>query len=134
MDSVTRAEFGGMFDRTAQEVPMKGCNTPDDINKALKKHQNLLRKARNIHLKEGNKKSARTLMRKIRNIGKLLSSGFGERVIFEAARNPKGIENQTLLHGYKKGKEIILSRHRSEIRVRREEGRKGSRSAKLHRW
>jgi hypothetical protein len=124
LDSIVDSEFAGIFDRTTQYVSLKGCLTAKQIDKRmLRYHQRLFLAKREAKTARLRKRLAFVCSRV-----KILRHApydkgtmtFGERIVFEASRNPKSIYNLTLLYGRNRAREIRLSMHRASMRIRRE--------------
>ena len=100
MDSLTDKEFHKLFDRTSQEVELKGAYTPDEVHRRL-------RRKRREYREEGDRKSQR-------NMEKLIASDFGQRVSSESLWDPNGFVGLTVQHGRKRAREILLRRAREK--------------------
>ena len=116
MDSIVDPEFSGIFDRTTEYISLKGCLSPDDIDKRMEHLAKVLLKAKHYAKKDSTK---HRWGKKFKAVMTLRKEGFAQRVIYEAVTRPKSIYNLTLLFGKRKAKEIMLSAHKANLRLRR---------------
>ena len=115
MWDVSRPEFSQIFDRTSEDVDLKNCTTPQQIDNALKieRHKSKM-KAREAKVRVVREYHAY----RTEQLDKLIEKDFSGRAIFEANRNPKGMIGQTLLHGRVEARKRVLAQKRAEIRSR----------------
>ena len=101
MDFVPDKEFHQLFDRLSKRVSLKGCRTPADVNRRLRKKEKELRFAASdnpLH---------RLMASNEADFYRRLVPAFGKRVIDEAHTNPNGKVALTLKHGWKKAKTLF---------------------------
>lgn len=114
MDSITRGEFHGIFNRVSKTINLKGCRSPDDIDKKLANAEHYYKKARSVVGKDTKEDRfiRKRLSRKAKHARQLIENGsptFSQMIFIEAADNPHGIVNMTLHYGRKKAREIMLT-------------------------
>ena len=115
MDSVSRPEFHGIFDRVSMDVELKGAASAIAIENRLKivRHQSKKR------VKAAKRRFARRFYGfKAEEFDKLIEHDFADRAIYEANRDRRGIIAQTLLYGREKARKRVLAQKRAEIRGR----------------
>jgi len=118
MDSLSRPEFGKIFDRVSIGVELAGATTAIRIENRLKIET---RRARSIakDIKEVRLlKLRRFYGSKAERLDKLIEKDFAGRAIFEANRAPKEIIAQTLLHGRKEAIKRVRAQKKAAIRGR----------------
>ena len=113
MDSVSRFEFGKIFDRVSHEVELESATTALAINNRMKveihRDKNKAKQAKVRIVREYNAYSAEQL-------DKLQAHDFAGRAIWEANKEPKGIIAQTLLYGRTEARKRVLSQKRAQVR------------------
>jgi hypothetical protein len=118
MDSLKDKEFNEIFERISMTIDLKGCRTPQDINRRIRRRiqkESYVAGPRILALlRATNQKSA--LER--------LIPGFGQRTIDEAYANPKGEVALTLKYGRRKAKDILANRERTRRSLNRKYRRK----------
>ena len=122
MDTVPDREFISIFERVSTDLSLKGCQTPEDVERKMKhRYKEILRVARRVE----REKTKRRLRRGARLWNNLLQRkrgskmNFPDRVIFEAYEHPKGIIALTLAYGKAKASRILLKRMREKLRFKR---------------
>lgn len=123
MDTIPDEEFMGIFDRISETLNLKGSFTADEIDARMKRRENALKEARKV---TESKSVHHRLTIAIKNFRKLRLNGhptFSEKVITVASENPHGRIKLTLLYGRKKAKEILLSRHKARVLLRRKKSK-----------
>ena len=115
MDSVSRPEFGKIFERTSWQVDFGGATTALGINNRMKieihRAKNKVKQSKIGVIREFHGFSAEQL-------DKLIAHDFAGRTVFEANLAPKGIIAQTLLYGREEGKKKVLAQQRAQVRSR----------------
>jgi len=154
LDTLPPRDFFDIFHRISALVDLKDCKNSEDIERSLKQCEKLMenaainakkdstkkkwftrRKLMQIMLKKGGvPKTALTRDRKRELRLPMRRENFAKAVIDEAIRNPKGIINDTLKHGYAKAKKMhqkrserlgILTIHKDGLHHSRNKKRSG---------
>jgi len=113
MDSISRPEFAGIFDRVTMDVDLKGCTSAIQIGNYLKIARHYAKTKSKESKWEFNR---RAYGFKAEEFDKLLEYDFAGRVISEAQREPKGIVALTLIHGRQMAQQRILAQKRAALR------------------
>lgn len=122
MDTVPPREFFYIFDRVSAVISLKGCRTPEDVRKRIKKRMKTYKRWQNEAKRKRTKIYARGSRSRLANLLKKKKDSemdFAERTIDEAVRKPKSIVNLTLLYGRARAIQMRLKRFRKEKRLRK---------------
>ncbi len=106
-------EFADIFDRTTDNVDLKGKLTELEIEKALLQARESCR--RRYHNAQTERERIQFKNAKVR-YDNLLQYGFARRAIHEASLEPQGFISMTLQFGKVEAKRRILAQKRSQIR------------------
>lgn len=115
MDSLSRPEFHGIFDRVSMDVELEGATTAISIENRLKVERHYAK----TRAKTAKRRYARRFYKfKAEELDRLLEHDFAGRAIYTANIDPKGIVAQTLLYGRGEARRRILAQKRAAIRAR----------------
>jgi hypothetical protein len=118
LDSISRPEFAGIFDRVSLVVELAGATTALRIENRLKIE---IHRAKSISkdIKEVRLRALRKFYwSKAEKLDKLKEHDFAGRAIHEANRDPKGSIALTLLHGREEAMKRIKAQKKAAIRAR----------------
>ena len=119
MDTLPDEEFMSIFDRVTEYMSLKGDFTADEIDATMKRREKMMKEARKLTESEGVRKRLTRAMTHLRTLRVSGHPTFAEKVITVASENPKGRVALTLQYGKKRAKEILLSRHRARLLLKR---------------
>jgi hypothetical protein len=122
MDTVPDREFIRIFERISTTISLKGCVTPEDIDRRLRHRMKEINRAIRHAEREETKQRLRRGYQLWSNLLKRRRRSrmnFPDRVIYEASKHPKGIVALTLIHGKAKAVRIYLRRQREKLGMRR---------------
>ena len=118
MDSISRPEFHGIFDRVSMGVELAGATTAIRIENRLKieshRAKSISKDIKDVRLR----KLRKFYWFKAEKLDKLKEHDFAGRAIHEANIYPKDIIAQTLLHGREEALKKIKAQKRAAIRAR----------------
>ena len=118
MDSVSRPEFAGIFDRVSAVVELAGVKTPIRIENRMRVE---IHRAKSI-AKDIKDARLRRLRKhywfRAEQLDKLKEHDFAGRTIYEAHRDPNGVIAQTLLYGREEAQKRIRAQKRAALRTR----------------
>jgi len=137
MDTIPHRKFIEIFDRVSVYFDVKGCKTPEDIERRMMRCERLMENAYRGAKKEstrkkwgGRSKLLRVLMEEGTRIKTALTrrrkrelglpnrrTSFATAVIEDAILHPYGIANYTLRYGYREGKKKKLEHTRRRLGI-----------------
>jgi hypothetical protein len=137
VDSIPHREFVSIFHRMTAYIDLKGCRTPEDIERRIKRCYKLMENGANRAKKKstrikwfGRMKLMRILMESGTRIKTALTSkrkselglpnrrtSFPDAVIEEAIRHPYGIVNYSLRYGNKEARKKRLEHSRRRLGI-----------------
>jgi len=119
MDSISRPEFGYIFDRVSKNIDLKLCLTAQVIEEELKDARDRSRvkyKTARASDYARTREKAAEFGREAEWLDTLIEHDFAGRAVFEAHREPKGIIALTLIHGRQMARQRILAQKRAALR------------------
>jgi len=84
MDFIPDKEFHALFDRVSRRVSLKGCNTPEDVNRRLRQ------KEKEVRFAAGDNPLHKLTASNEADFYRRLVPAFGKRVIDEVHSHPNG--------------------------------------------
>jgi hypothetical protein len=113
MDSVSSFEFSEIFDRISSNINLQGKLSVHDIEKELFKAREQCRKR---YFGAETMQERTRFKAAIKGYDNLLHYGFANRVIEEAAEEPRGFIAMVLIHGKIEAKRRLDAQRRSRMR------------------
>ena len=114
MDSLSRPEFSGIFNRVSMDIELKGATSSVGIENRLKIARHYSKTRAKVAKKAFMRKSYGF---KAEELDKLIEHDFAGRAIYEANRDLKGKIAETLMYGREEA--LKRAKVRAKARIRR---------------